>query len=156
MARAFVFDARLTRPYVRLQSAWCGGGTTLLSDASHVRTEGADEARYRGIRHGSHCCAARRVWAQEVFPDVEYIQGRTGFPEKIKGKLVIQETGLTFFTKHDSTVFTAPLATLKDVTNSLQTDPGSAGRKLILCMFPPKRPQMLHRKPGPSHRAEPI
>ena len=139
MARAFVFDARLTRPYVRLQSAWCGGGTTLLSDASHVRTEGADEARYRGIRHGSHCCAARRVWAQEVFPDVEYIQGRTGFPEKIKGKLVIQETGLTFFTKHDSTVFTVPLATIKDVTNSLQTDPGSVGRKLMLGMFASKR-----------------
>src|SRR2546430_2791869 len=44
------------------------------------------------------------LWAQDVFPDVEYIQGRTGFPEKIKGKLSIQETGLTFSTKHDSTV----------------------------------------------------
>ena len=55
------------------------------------------------------------LWAQDVFPDVEYIQGRTGFPEKIKGKLIIQESGLTFSTKHDSTVFTVPLATIKDV-----------------------------------------
>src|SRR2546425_380462 len=43
-----------------------------------------------------------RVWAQDVFPDVEYIQGRTGFPEKIKGKLVIRDSGLTFVTKNDS------------------------------------------------------
>src|SRR5439155_26914372 len=43
------------------------------------------------------------VLAQDVFPDVEYIQGRTGFPEKIKGKLVIQETGLPFATKNDTT-----------------------------------------------------
>ena len=96
------------------------------------------------------------VWAQEVFPDVEYIQGRTGFPEKIKGKLVIQETGLTFFTKHDSTVFTVPLATIKDVTNSLQTDPGSVGRKLMLGMFASKREEFLYLNTETSERAEAI
>src|SRR5947199_5820188 len=84
------------------------------------------------------------VWAQDVFPDVEYIQGRTGFPEKIKGKLVIQDTGLTFVTKNDSTVFRVPIATIKDVTNSLQTDPGSVGRKLMLGMFASKREEFLY------------
>src|SRR6184192_4636846 len=47
-----------------------------------------------------------RVWAQDVFPDVEYIQGRTGVPEKIKGKLVVNASGVEFRTKSDSVVFT--------------------------------------------------
>ena len=96
------------------------------------------------------------LWAQDVFPDVEYIQGRTGFPEKIKGKLSIQETGLTFSTKHDSTVFTVPLATIKDVTNSLQTDPGSVGRKLMLGMFASKREEFLYLNTETPDRAEAI
>jgi len=97
-----------------------------------------------------------RVWAQDVFPDVEYIQGRTGFPEKIKGKLVIQETGLAFVTKNDSTVFTVPIATIKDVTNSLQTDPGSVGRKLMLGMFASKREEFLYLNTETPDRAEAI
>src|SRR6266566_1106245 len=67
------------------------------------------------------------VWAQEVFPDVEYIQGRTGFPE-----------------------------TIKDVTNSLQTDPGSVGRKLMLGMFASKREEFLYLNTETSERAEAI
>src|SRR2546422_7210048 len=96
------------------------------------------------------------VWAQEVFPDVEYIQGRTGFPEKIKGKLVIRDSGLTFVTKNDSTVFTVPIATIKDVTNSLQTDPGSVGRKLMLGMFASKREEFLYLNTETADRAEAI
>src|SRR6267154_2645274 len=76
--------------------------------------------------------------AQDVFPDVEYIQGRTGFSEKMKGKLAIGATGLAFV-KNDSTLFTIPVETIKDVTNSLQTDPGSVGRKLMLGVFSSKR-----------------
>lgn len=96
-----------------------------------------------------------QVWAQDVFPDVEYIQGRTGFSEKIKGKLVIGATDVVF-QKDDSTVFTIPIATIKDVTNSLQTDPGSVGRKLMLGVFASKREEFLYVNTETPDRAEAI
>jgi hypothetical protein len=96
-----------------------------------------------------------QVWAQDVFPDVEYIQGRTGFSEKMKGRLVISATDVAFM-KGDSTVFTVPLATIKDVTNSLQTDPGSVGRKLMLGVFSSKREEFLYLNTETAERAEAI
>lgn len=96
-----------------------------------------------------------RAWAQDVFPDVEYIQGRTGFPDKIKGKLVISPTGLEFV-KGESTVFTVPIEAIKDVTNSLQTDPGGLGRKLLLGMFASKREEFLYVNTETPDRAEAI
>ncbi len=96
-----------------------------------------------------------QAWAQDVFPDVEYIQGRTGFSEKIKGRLVIHATDVAFM-KDDSTVFTVPVATIKDVTNSLQTDPGSVGRKLMLGVFSSRREEFLYLNTETAERAEAI
>jgi hypothetical protein len=97
-----------------------------------------------------------QLWAQDVFPDVEYIQGRTGLSEKIKGKLIIGSAGVEFRTKNDSAVFTVPLETIKDVTNSLQTDPGSVGRKLMLGVFSSKREEFLYLNTETAERAEAI
>lgn len=97
-----------------------------------------------------------KVWAQDVFPDVEYIQGRTGFPEKIKGKLVISAAGVEFLTKEDSSIFVVPLETIKEVTNSLQTDPGSFGRKMLLGAFASKREEFLYLNTETPERAEAI
>src|SRR5207245_724873 len=97
-----------------------------------------------------------QIWAQDVFPDVEYIQGRTGFPDKInKGKLVVTATELDFV-KNDSTVFAIPLETVKDVTNSLQTDPGGVGRKLLFGAFASKREEFLYVNTETPERAEAI
>lgn len=99
--------------------------------------------------------APAQAWAQEVFQDVEYIQGRTGFPNKIKGKLVLTATELKFV-KNDSTLFTIPLETVKNVTNSLTTDPGGAGRKLLLGAFSSKREEFLYVNTESPERAEAI
>ena len=99
--------------------------------------------------------APAQAWAQEVFEDVEYIQGRTGFPNKIKGKLVLTATELKFV-KNDSTLFTIPLETVKDVTNWLTTDPGSVGRKLLLGAFSSKREEFLYVNTESPERAEAI
>ena len=96
------------------------------------------------------------VWAQDVFPDVEYIQGRTGFSEKIKGKLVVNATGVEFRTKSDSVVFTVPIETIKDVSNSLQTDPGGVGRKLMFGVFASKREEFVYLNTETPERAEGI
>ena len=99
--------------------------------------------------------APAQAWAQEVFQDVEYIQGRTGFPNKIKGKLVLTATELKFV-KNDSTLFTIPLETVKNVTNSLTTDPGGEGRKLLLGAFSSKREEFLYVNTVSPERAEAI
>ena len=99
--------------------------------------------------------APAQAWAQEVFEDVEYIQGRTGFPNKIKGKLVLTATELKFV-KNDSTLFTIPLETVKDVTNWLTTDPGGVGRKLLLGAFSSKREEFLYVNTESPERAEAI
>ena len=99
--------------------------------------------------------APAQAWAQEVFQDVEYIQGRTGFPNKIKGKLVLTATELKFV-KNDSTLFTIPLETVKNVTNSLTTDPGGAGRKLLLGAFSSQREEFLYVNTESPERAEAI
>jgi len=99
--------------------------------------------------------APAQAWAQEVFQDVEYIQGRTGFPNKIKGKLVLTATELKFV-KNDSTLFTIPLETVKDVTNWLTTDPGGVGRKLLLGAFSSKREEFLYVNTESPERAEAI
>ena len=99
--------------------------------------------------------APAQAWAQEVFQDVEYIQGRTGFPDKIKGKLVLTATELKFV-KNDSTLFTIPLETVKDVTNWLTTDPGGVGRKLLLGAFSSKREEFLYVNTESPERAEAI
>ena len=99
--------------------------------------------------------APAQAWAQEVFEDVEYIQGRTGFPDKIKGKLVLTDTELKFV-KDDATLFTVPLETVKDVTNSLTTDPGGVGRKLLLGAFSSKREEFLYVNTESPERAEVI
>ena len=98
--------------------------------------------------------APAQAWAQ-VFQDVEYIQGRTGFPDKIKGKLVLTATELKFV-KNDSTLFTIPLETVKNVTNSLTTDPGGAGRKLLLGAFSSQREEFLYVNTESPERAEAI
>ena len=99
--------------------------------------------------------APAQAWAQEVFQDVEYIQGRTGFPDKIKGKLVLTATELKFV-KNDSTLFTIPLETVKNVTNSLTTDPGGVGRELLLGAFSSKREEFLYVNTESPERAEAI
>ena len=99
--------------------------------------------------------APAQAWAQEVFQDVEYIQGRTGFPNKIKGNLVLTATELKFV-KNDSTLFTIPLETVKDVTNWLTTDPGGVGRKLLLGAFSSKREEFLYVNTESPERAEAI
>lgn len=97
-----------------------------------------------------------QLCAQDVFPDVEYIQGRTGLSDKMKGKLVIGSAGVEFRTKSDSSVFAVPLETIKDVTNSLTSDPGSFGRKMLLGVFSARREEFLYLSTETPERAEAI
>src|SRR5437667_3982256 len=58
------------------------GGTTLLSDASHVRTEGEDEGRCRGTRHSSNRRPAGRGLGAGRFPRRGIHPGANGVSRK--------------------------------------------------------------------------
>src|SRR6266705_7201301 len=65
------------------------GGTTVLSDASHVRTEGEDEARCRGARHSSNRRPARQGLGAGRFPRCGIHPGENGVSGKDQGEVVI-------------------------------------------------------------------
>jgi hypothetical protein len=82
--------------------------------------------------------------AQEVFSDVEYVSGHEGFKDKIKGQLVLTETELRFEGKKGVEVFALPLTRITQVTNSIETNPGSFGRKLALGIFASKKVEFVY------------
>lgn len=82
--------------------------------------------------------------AQEVFPDVEYVSGHEGYTSKIKGQLILSDTELRFVGKQGTEVFSIPLVRITQVTNSVETNPGSFGRKLALGIFASKKEEFVY------------
>ncbi len=91
-----------------------------------------------------------------VFPDTEYISGKSGYAQKIKGRLIIQESGIAFQSKEGNPVFEIPIATVKSVSGGVETDPGSFGRKMALGIFASKREEFLLVKTETADAAEAI
>jgi hypothetical protein len=81
--------------------------------------------------------------AQEVFPDVEYVSGHQGYQDKIKGRLELSERELRFVGKKGTEVFAIPLGQITRITNSMETNPGSFGRKLALGIFASKKEEFV-------------
>jgi hypothetical protein len=82
--------------------------------------------------------------AQEVFPDVEYVSGHEGFTKKIKGRLELSDAELRFVGKKGTEIFAIPLTRITRVTNSIETNPGSFGRKLALGIFASKKEEFVY------------
>lgn len=99
---------------------------------------------------------ARAAQAQEVIPDVEYMTGKGGFEDKIKGQLVLTDSAVTFVNKQGANVFTIPVSTIKDVTQNVSEDPGSTGRKLLLGVFANRREEYVYIGTETAETAEGI
>jgi len=84
------------------------------------------------------------AWADLTFPEVQYVSGKPGFEKKLKGTLILTETELRFAAKEGSTGFTVPLAEIKDVSNSIETNPGSTGAKIALGIFASKKEEFIY------------
>ena len=82
--------------------------------------------------------------AQDVFPDVEYISGKDGFPDKIKGELIVSDSAVVFARKTGETLFTIPIASLTQASNNTEENPGSTGRKLLLGIFANKKEEFVY------------
>jgi hypothetical protein len=84
------------------------------------------------------------AWSQETFPKVEYISGRATLPKKIKGAFVLTATELRFNNEKGDSVMVVPLSTIKNVTNSIESNPGSTGAKIMLGVFASKKEEFLY------------
>ncbi len=91
---------------------------------------------------------------QTVYPDVDYVQGRQGMPDKVKGQLAIGDSTIVFAAKDGRELISIPIAQVTDVTNSFQTDPGSFGRKLALGIFASRKPEYLYVNTETPDRVE--
>lgn len=96
------------------------------------------------------------AWADEVFPDVQYISGSAALVEKTKGMLVLTPTGLQFKNAKGDSLLEIPLAIIKTVTSSVEEDPGSTGRKIMLGVFAGKKEEFVYLHTETANAAEVI
>jgi hypothetical protein len=94
--------------------------------------------------------------AQEIYDDVEYISGKDSFEEKIKGRLVVDGDKIIFADKRGRPLFTVPMNTVTSVSNSIEEDPGSFGKKLVLGIFASKKEEFLYVNTETAEKAEAI
>ncbi len=72
-----------------------------------------------------------KLYAQELFPDVEYIAGKDGFADKAKGTLMLGTEELRFVNKDGNLIFAIPVASITEVTQDVQVRDASVGKKLL-------------------------
>ena len=84
------------------------------------------------------------AWADDTFPDVQYISGKAGFEKKVKGTLTLTATELRFTDSEAKPVFSIPLTEIKEVSNSVESNPGSTGAKIMLGVFASKKEEFVY------------
>jgi hypothetical protein len=100
------------------------------------------------MRAASILAAGVILWALplsagEVFPDIEYITGKAGLNDKVKGSLVLDEKEIRFNDKNQRSVFAIPIEQVVKATQSREREEGSFGRKMALGIFASKNAEYL-------------
>lgn len=65
-----------------------------------------------------------------VIENVEYISGKDGFADKMKGELVVTQDALVFRQK-DKSVFAIPMVSVTEIGRQTDIRDGSVGKKLL-------------------------
>jgi hypothetical protein len=87
--------------------------------------------------------AAVPAMAGDTYPNTEYVSGKGGFNQKIKGTLTVDENAVTFQDKAGREVFSVPMAAVVSASNTKERDEGSFGRKMALGIFASKTEEFL-------------
>lgn len=77
----------------------------------------------------------------DVYPDIEYISGHEGFPDKKKGQLVISASGIEFIEKNGTRLFALPIATIHQAEYTRDIRDASVGKKMLFGVFAGSRKQ---------------
>lgn len=96
------------------------------------------------------------LFAGDTYPGTEYISGKAGFAQKIKGTLTIEPEEVRFADKNGTTVFNIPMAAIKKASNSTEKDEGSFGRKAALGIFASKTEEFLQVDTETAEGAEAV
>jgi hypothetical protein len=104
---------------------------------------------------GALLAAAPSVRGQS-YADTEYVSGKAGYEKKAKGTLVIEESELRFQDKNGALVFTIPMSSVLNATDSREHNEGSFGRKMALGIFASKSEEFLTVKTETTDSAEAV
>lgn len=77
------------------------------------------------------CVTARAAHAQDLFQDAEYISGKIGFDDKVKGTLVVAPQAVSFMRQDGSQLFRIPIEQITEVSQDVQIRDASVGKKLL-------------------------
>lgn len=143
------------------RSAWKNGIWILQCRSCVIRWHGDDRGGYPQMKRLLSVVAVATLWpmalwANEVFTDVQYISGRAGFDQKIKGSLELTSSEMIFKDNKGNAIFSVPLSIIKAVTNLLEENPGSTGAKIMLGVFARKKEEFLYVNTESSSAAEAI
>lgn len=92
--------------------------------------------------------------AEESYLGMEYISGRAGLDKKVKGTLVVADSELRFVDREGKTLIAIPMKIIKEVSNSIEQDPGSTGKKMLLGVFASKKEEFLYVTTETPEKAE--
>jgi hypothetical protein len=87
--------------------------------------------------------SAQKHYPATVYPETQYVSGKEGFTRSIKGQLVIDEHEIAFRQNDGTAVFAISMKSVLAVSNRVETDPGSVGRKALLGVFATRREEFL-------------
>jgi hypothetical protein len=79
----------------------------------------------------------------DSFPGTEYVSGKGGLQNKVKGTLVVEENEVRFQAASGAVVFSIPMTNVVKASDSKERDEGSFGRKAALGIFASKTEEFL-------------
>jgi hypothetical protein len=92
----------------------------------------------------------------ESYPGTQYVSGKKGHAQKVKGVLVVEEAELRFQDQDGAPLFTIPMAEVTGATDSREHDDGSFGRKVMLGVFASKTEEFLRVNTRTADSAEAV
>jgi hypothetical protein len=98
--------------------------------------------------------SALPLWAADTFPEIEYVTGKAGFNQKVKGFLMVDEKEVRFNDKKGANIFVIPIENVVEATRSREHEEGSFGRKMALGIFASKSAEYLRVETKSAEGAE--
>lgn len=92
----------------------------------------------------------------DSFPGTEYVSGKDGLQNKVKGSLVIEENEVRFLAGNGGVVFSIPMTSVVKAADSKEREEGSFGRKAALGIFASKTEEFLQVETQSDQGAEAV
>jgi hypothetical protein len=98
--------------------------------------------------------SALPLLAGDTFPEIEYVTGKAGLNQKVKGFLMVDDKELRFNDKKGANIFTIPIENIVEASRSREREEGSFGRKMALGVFASKNAEYLRVETKSAEGAE--